>query len=273
MKLLITGSSGYIGSRVLQALPHDVEVMAVRHKDGINKDAIRAFVPDVVLHMATLSTSRWDSEIIDPMLDANIRYGVHLLDAIAGCDTKPYLINIGSFAEYRLGTDNGQKDAYLYTATKSAFRHFVDYYADACGFDYCTLVPYTVYGGQDTAKKLMDYMVESATSEQAVDMTPGEQVLDFIHVDDVVRAIITIITGDKPKRGEELHLGTGRGTRVRDLATMIEQIIGKRLNIRWGGREYRPLDVMRAVAPKSEWLSQRWQATIRLEDGIKQQFA
>ncbi len=254
-------------------------VHVVRHKDGIDAEAIAAFCPDVVLHLATLSTSRFDSEIIDPMLDANIRFGVHLLDALRRVaevkqsrGERLYFINIGSCAEYRIHTEAKPKDAYLDTATKSAFRHFVDFYADACGFDYCTLVPYTVYGGQDTAKKLMDYMVESATSQTPVDMTPGEQILDFIHVDDVVRAIINIVCGDKPESGSELHLGTGIGTRVRDLATLIEQTLGIRLNINFGGREYRPLDVMYAVAPRSEWLAARWQAEVSLQEGIRRQF-
>lgn len=273
MRLLITGSTGYIGSRVLQALPAEVEVLCVKHSEGIDAKAIYAFGPDVVLHLATLSTSRWDTEIIDPMLDANIRYGVHLLDALSELEKKPYFINTGSFAEYRLGLEAGTKDAYLYTATKSAFRHFLDFYADACGFEYCTLVPYTVYGGKDTAKKLMDYMVESATSAEPVAMTPGEQVLDFIHVEDVVRAIVTIIVGDKPANRSELHLGTGVGTRVRDLASLIEKTLGLKLNIAWGGRDYRPLDVMKAVAPQNEWLAERWKAEITIEEGIKRQFA
>ena len=48
-----------------------------------------------------------------------------------------------------------------------------------------TAIPYSVYGGKMTVKRLMDYIKESMDSENPVDMTPGEQILDFIHVNDV----------------------------------------------------------------------------------------
>ncbi len=285
MQILITGATGYIGRRVVRKLSqsHSHNILTINrdvekaksmlafdnctHVTLQDKNAILAFQPEVVLHLATFSTSSSNTEIIAPIIDANITYGVKLLDILTQASSIKMFVNVGTFAEYRLGPDK-QKSAYLYSATKSAFRHFLDFYADAYAFKYITAVPYTVYGGEDTAKKLIDYMVDSIDAPTAVDMTKGEQVLDFIHVDDVVNFFLYIVENHSSRPShEEIHLGTGVGTRVRDLATLIEETHQVRCNINWGGREYRPLDVMRAVAPHNNIA---WKPSISLQQGVQQ---
>lgn len=124
------------------------------------------------------------------MMRANIEFGVLLLDVLSRCPAMKLFVNTGSFAEFRYG--NGDFDAaYLYTASKTAFRSFVDYYSTLSGFKYITAIPYSVYGGKMTVKRLMDYIKESMDAENPIDMTLGEQILDFIHVDDIAGFLFT----------------------------------------------------------------------------------
>lgn len=287
-KVLVTGATGYIGRRVVALLGRmdDVKVLTlsrntekayelmtygnVEHIGAEEWGRVKEYKPDVVLHLATYSTSGDNEEIIEKLIISNIMYGTRLLNALQECRNMLF-VNVGSFAEYRLGQENGFRDAYLYTATKSAFRHIVDYYADKCGFRYVTAVPYTVYGGVDTGKKLIDYMVDSIDSEEPVKMTKGEQVLDFVHVEDVARFFAAMVEHSEViENRHEFHLGTCVGTRVRDLAEIISREIGQKLNIEWGGREYRPLDVMYAVAPHDEYLNRYWKAEISIEEGVNE---
>jgi CDP-paratose synthetase len=292
MKIIITGATGYVGQNFIPkilAIDSSLEIVTINRNVekaanlfpfsqcthlSINElDKIAEFDPEIVYHLATLSTSRNDSEIILPLLAANIEFGVCLLDALKTCKNLRLFVNFGSFAEYRLGPQQ-IKDAYLYTATKSAFRHFVDYYSDFLGFKYLTVVPYTVYGGKDTAKKLMDYIKDSLDAPQPIDMTKGEQILDFIHVQDVVAFLCTILENKEDfvsfNNGEEFHLGTGKGTQVRELAKLIETIYNKKCNINWGGLPYRALDTMHAVAPIAKNIELlNWKTNISIEQGLE----
>lgn len=231
------------------------------------------FKPDMVFHLATLSTSRNDWDIIEPMMSANLTFGVQLLHYVSQCPDLKLFVNIGTFAQYRLGTQQ-ICDAYLYSATKTAFRQFVEYYSQLYGFKYVQLVPYTIYGGKDTAKKLIDYIIEATTSDTPVDMTLGEQVLDFTHVEDVAGFFLHLIRNLNLfagiRNGEEFHVGTGRGTTPRELAAIVEREFGKKCNINWGGRPYRPMDTMYAVAPIAKNLELlKWKAKVSVEEGVK----
>lgn len=294
MKVLLTGITGFVGQNLLPMICKEVpdaEIMTLnipgdldkakemypynncRHILSTDMDAVKIFNPEIVIHLATVTTPRNDTEIIKPMLTANIEFGVLLLDALKDCSALKLFVNTGSFAEYRYGPSQ-INDAYLYTATKSAFRHFVNYYSQLCGFKYITVVPYTIYGGKPTVKRLMDYIIESIDSKESVKMTKGEQILDFTHVSDLADFYTHILKHKELfydlNNGEEFHIGTGKGTSIRELASIIETVYQKKCNILWGGLPYRERDTMHAVAPISKNISLvNWKAKIGIEDGIK----
>lgn len=294
MKILITGVTGFIGQNLLpqiskeypnvqvMTLNRDVEKAAIMYPVALypnivhisvsDKQCIIDFDPEIVIHLAALNTSRNDSEIIKPLIDANIIFGIYLLDALSHCKSLKLFVNTGSFSEYRLNVRHANS-ACLYAATKTAFKTFLAYYADMCDFNYLTAVPYSVYGGNRTLKRMMDFLLESMDSSIPVDMTLGEQVLDFIHIEDISSFYLHVIDNlsvfiDLDK-GEEFYLGTGRGTSIHELSVLMEQISGKHCNINWGACPYRVRDVMYAVAPIAKNVELvGWKAHIDLKEGL-----
>lgn len=292
MRILITGATGFVGMNLMPMLedkcPGAKILLLCRNTtkaqvlfpysncticQSDDWDAVRKFQPEIVLHLASLSTSRNDAEIIPELIHSNIMYGVRLLDALKEDTELRLLVNTGSFAEYRYGSEC-INDAYLYAATKSAFRSFVEYYSQLCSYKYVNVIPYTIYGGKPTVKRLMDYILESMDAQTPVDMTLGEQVLDFTHVDDLCDFYIHLISHQDKlgqiKNGESFHVGTGTGISIRHLATLLEQVYGKSCNINWGGRSYRDRDTMYAVAPIAKNMALlNWKAKISLKEGIE----
>jgi CDP-paratose synthetase len=290
-RLLITGATGFIGQyllpEIIKQFP-EIKILTLNrrmdkatelfpfsqceHTADIPTETIRRFNPEVAFHLATMTTADNSFDIIKPLIEKNITFGVELLSILGDCPAFRLFVNTGSFAEYGSGTEK-ISDAYLYAATKSAFRVFVEYYSRIKGFKYITATPYSVYGGKPTVKRLMDYLIESLNAETPIAMTGGEQILDFIHIRDVVAFYIYILSSpalfDSLPNGEEFHLGTGKGTSIRDLASKIEEISHGKCNIRWGGRSYREQDIMYAVAPtgKNRELI-NWHAGISIREGL-----
>jgi CDP-paratose synthetase len=285
--VLITGATGYVGRHLLPELAQNPNIKLITINRNLQKanelfsalncvhisveelDRIKEFNPEIVFHLAAMVTSRNDNKILNDILNANIFFGVKLLDSLRGCSDLKLFVNTGSFAEYRLGTDKTE-NAYLYTATKTAFKQFVDYYSKLSCYKYIHVVPYTIYGGKDSQKKIMDYIKDSLESETAVKMTKGEQVLDFIHIDDVIAFFMYVVNNvnkfiDLPN-GENLYLGTGKGTSIRELAKIIERKYHKKANIEWGGLAYRDNDVMHAVAPVGKLIELGWKSEYTIEN-------
>ncbi len=296
MKLLLTGATGYLGRYLLEALigtDHEL-ILLVRSADKLKpllektnagitliqtddigwKEKIRSASPEGVIHLAAFLSSADDAQTIDHLIDSNIRFGTQLLDALRGTAVR-FFINTGTFAEYNGKEDKRLQPAYLYAATKTAFRSILDYYQRLSGFKVLHVIPYTIYGRKGDAKKLIDYIYEALDAPAPINMSPGEQVLDLIHIEDVVRFYLLLLKHPEALTDSvsEFHLGTGRGTSPRQLCRILENATGKKANINWGGRPYRDLDTMYAVAPAGALAGRiGWQPLISIEQGIQQDY-
>ncbi|MFS2187015.1 NAD-dependent epimerase/dehydratase family protein [Mucilaginibacter sp. Mucisp84] len=290
MNVLITGSTGFLGKhlvpKVIEAGHHVLELTRDADKSeklfGITTskyvvtddqdaltDALDVFKPEIAIHLASYLTSSDSYVDMKRLLDSNLLYMMRLMDALKTSKLR-FFINTGTFAEYFKG-DANIDPAYLYAATKSASRYFVDYYSKAYGFKAATVIPYTIYGGNDSQKKIIDYIYESIITPEPVNMSPGGQVLDFIHVNDVVDFYLELISNYQSVPGKSVFkVGTGVGHTIKQLAEIIAQKSGTPCNINWGGKSYRPTDVMYAVADTSLQKDLfNWDAKVVLETGVE----
>lgn len=285
MNILITGATGYVGRHLLPLLNKNKLYLVVRDKQkaealfgkdpiyisSSNLSELDGCKIDIVIHLAALVTSRNDSDIVKPIVDTNILFGVQLLDTIHNYLNPRLFINIGTFAEYRNGPmqiDN----AYLYSATKTAFKELLKYYSSLDRYKYVHVIPYTIYGGgKDSQKKVIDFIKSSIESDKPVKMSGGEQILDFINVEDVADFLLYIINNESKVIASDqtdYYLGTGKGTSIKDLAHKIEEKYDAHCNIDWGSLSYRERDVMYAVAPIQPLLNIGWRSKKELEDEL-----
>jgi len=288
--VLVTGGTGFIGQKLVKVLiknQYNVAVIvrdinlakemfgdAVHYIDNKTSQTfklnIQAFSPDIVAHLAAYSTSRDDLEAIESLIESNVLFLSRLLDGLRECDLKLF-INTGSFSEY-YQNDDVLNPAYFYSATKISSRYIIDYFSKVCGFRVINNILYTVYGGQTPHKKVIDYIISSLGSKVPINMTAGEQVLDFVHIDDVVNFYLLLINKatDFDFQYREYNVATGQGSSIKMLSKMIEKQTGQQANINWGAIEYRPRDIMWAVANiQKERDELQWQPLVPLENGVK----
>ncbi|PKV65421.1 nucleoside-diphosphate-sugar epimerase [Polaribacter sp. Hel1_33_96] len=287
-RILITGSTGFVGKHLIPKLienEYDIleitrsisksddffgnKTQKIEVNDANFNQKIKFFKPEIVIHLASYLTSSDEWTDVEKLVDTNILFLSKILDAVKTNELKLF-VNTGTFAEYFKG-DGELLPAYFYAATKTASRAIVDYYANAYDFKQTTVVPYTIYGGVDTQKKIIDLIFDSTNSKEPLQLSLGEQVLDFIHIDDVVNFYLSLIDNiNILPNTSEFKLGTGIGTNLKELAKIVEEVSGEKTNINWGGKPYRKSDVMYAVADQRQNKNiLGWFNKINIEQGVK----
>ena len=191
MNILITGATGFVGRHLIPVLRQEghnlicvvrdeKRAMTLLGKDNItyilNEDLrkIRNYNPECVIHLASYLSSKDDIDTLKTLVDTNILFGTLLLDCLKQCNSLKLFINFGTSTQYRLGPAE-INNAYLYSATKTAFEQLLKYYSDSNHYEYINIIPYTIYGGVDSQKKVIDYIKDSLDSCSSVKMSGGEQ--------------------------------------------------------------------------------------------------
>jgi nucleoside-diphosphate-sugar epimerase len=284
MNIILTGATGYVGNNLLSVLlkQKKYKLFAISRNSCTLPDEVTVILdnydmeeniisakPDIVIHLASYLTSKANLEDIDKLITSNITFGTRILNALNKIQIKSF-INVGSFAEYHYN-DGVLNPTYLYSATKTAFRSILKYYSEVHKFKVVHVIPYTIYGGIDRQKKILDILFEALDANEPVKMSQGYQYLDFIHLKDVVDFFLILIK-ELPKinNNEELHLGTGKAYSLREVATMIESFTGKKINADWGAYPSRDRDTYFACAAIGKLKhSLNWQPKITIEVGLR----
>lgn len=288
MRALVTGGSGFVGSRLTRRLRRDgwhVEVVlrpesaeASIHADGVHRvaasdaEALRAAVehaaPDVVFHLASCFLAEHRPDQVLSLVRSNVEFGALLLEAMDAAGAKR-LVTAGTSWQHFHSAE--YKPVCLYAATKEAFSALLAFYVDARNFEAVTLKLFDTYGPDDPRKKLMHLLERTARTGDPIAFSPGEQVVDLLHIDDATDGFVTAAQRllDGSVRGHEQYaLGSGERLRLRDLIALYEHCCGRQLPIELGARPYRAREVM------MPWLGGKelpgWQPRISLEAGIRE---
>jgi len=286
---LVTGATGFVGGRLARRLLADGwETHAIVRPssnatilrgvlgsgnvyahDGSTVDLIdvlRSVHPDVVFHLASVFVAEHATDDVDPLVQSNILFGTQLLEAmtVAAVST---IVNTGTTWQHYEGREYSPVS--LYAATKQAFQDILQFYCEVRGLRAVTLELPDTYGSGDRRPKLLSVLDRAARTGETLQMSPGEQLLDLLHVDDVVHgyevAADALLAENLPSPSQ-YRLSSGSLVRLRDVVELYREATGHTVNVVWGGRPYRVREVMEPVSPVS--VLPEWQACISLKDGL-----
>lgn len=287
--ILVTGATGYIGSHLLRALQkRDENVYALVRKTSdqstIKIDASRIYVYsgcldemldffndkeiDTVFHLATYQIAEHTKDNVDLYLQANIIMGVHLLEALKANGSKHdrCFINYGTYWQHY--NQESYRAVNLYAATKEAFSRIVDYYTDAFDMRAITLELYDTYGEFDTRNKIINCFLHQ--SENILEMSPGEQKIDLLYIDDVISGSIYALSEAEtlqPGIHKRYCLSTNMQYSIKEVAAIFEKVFNKKLNIVWGGRPYKKREIYYPYRNGVQLPG--WQFKYTLEEGLQ----
>jgi nucleoside-diphosphate-sugar epimerase len=305
-RALITGATSFVGSRLARRLVKsgwrvnalvrsgsdlsklgEARARVVAHAwDGTQKSvsaAVGACSPTDVFHLAVAGGIEHAIADVAATVEANVLLGALLLESLPGAATgaEPRdglvrFVNAGSY--WQFAEDGTVAPVSLHAATKEAFASILQWYQASGRVRSLTLVLHDVHGPADPRGKLIDRLVGALASGEPLDVTPGHQRLDFVHVDDVVEAFVhaadllaegSLASGSNRSgvEGRRFAVRTGRLHSIRELVALLERMGGRKVPVNWGARPYPPRQLMR---PWEGPVLPGWTPRVSLEDGLRE---
>lgn len=235
MKILLTGSEGYIGKnfRINNFLHgHDITYCDKKISDvndpPFNVLDIDNLNVDCIVHLAAISGIKNCEENYDQTIEDNILTTIHLL--------KFYIPIVFASSQSAKEPNN------TYAFTKRVCETLIQ----KSGVPYSILRFANVYGGHDYLKDktsvVANFLNAERKGEPLIVHGNGEQTRDFIHVEDVCEAIYSSLN----PINDIIDIGTGKETRIIDLAKMVSNNILKKPIKNIAGVESNVADIIKS---------------------------
>jgi nucleoside-diphosphate-sugar epimerase len=275
MRALMTGATGYIGTALARHLcaaewnvhallrassdPTQLTASAPditchrldESEDGAAAALVESVRPDCVFHLASRIQGSHAATDIRPLLASNIALGVELLEGLARTnggrqDAPSVLVTAGTY--WAQGAHGDDAPNSFYAASKRAFEAFLPFYARHCNVPCISLLLYDVYGPHDLRGKLIPALIDSALAPEAgtLALSPGDQLLDLVYLDDVVRGFVVAAEGLRSGGIDagRYRLDSGERVSVKGLVAAIEKLVNRAPAVEFGARPYPPNQIM-----------------------------
>lgn len=247
MRILVTGAAGFIGSHVARTLIQEGNTVYAVVREGTRKErlmdiidrihvvpvdlrdaaVVRSLISDIrpecAIHMAWYAVPGKYWMATDNLNCVAMTLSLAQALAEAGCRR---LVAAGTCAEYdwRYGflseAATPCEPHTLYGIAKHGSRLMLEEFCRLSRMEFAWTRFFYVYGPGEQKERLVPSVVLSLLDDGIAKCTHGEQIRDFLHVDDAASAVCAVATSALTG---PVNIGSGQPVRLRKLVETISQ--------------------------------------------------
>jgi nucleoside-diphosphate-sugar epimerase len=264
--IVVTGATGFVGSALIERLAAMGEqVLAIggpRSKRGVQADGIKWLPyedntiitaqlvadaqPTAVVYCANHYVLQHHINDIDPIIDANFRFGCLLLGVLA--ETPMHFVNLSSFFQQQ-GKDGTQPNSF-YAATKQAFTNIVRWFADNSDLQTCDVMLFDTYGPGDERSKLIPGLLNCAMLGETMAIQTPSAEINLCFISDVISGIVDVV---QRRIVGDWSIRAATNTNVFDVVRLTETVTGRKVVNEWGTAESLVSPILETRSPLPEW--------------------
>lgn len=302
-RVLVTGATGFVGSHLVRRLladgaevhalttavtgVHGARLVDIRDRitlhegDLADRRALDALVdrarPTHVLHLGGYTHAGTSWQHVDECVRANVQGTANLLQALAGSGYRRF-VNVGTGDVYGdvgppCREDGPVRPLSPYAATKYAAECLCRVFHEGYGWPIVMLRPFNAYGPGQAADRVIPEVITRAIRGEGIRMTGGRQTREFNFVEDLVDGLVRAASVAGVE-GELFNLGCGEDISIRDVTTLVLDLLGNPATASFGALPERPTE---ARAMRSDSTRAReilgWKPEHSLVDGLEKTIA
>ena len=295
-KLLITGSNGFIGSKLVQIIPQkkfEVHTLSRSMYPGFNKsinqhildmnkyeqvtNLINDIKPQYVIHLAGVATIK--ESVYDYLNTAKSIY-VATINLAEACrlgvrNFKQFLL-AGSSKEYGfIGPINRRiTEAMLllpnnpYGIAKAAAEKYLAYLNENYRFPYTVMRTFTTYGRTDSIDFFIEKTIHDMLENSKVHIIEPNSVHDWVYINDTVNGYLRALD-NKNAIGNAFNLCSGVGYTTLDIVNIIRKFTGSKSKVEIGGKSNAFDPKILVGSNKKAYKLLRWKPRYTIEKGLE----
>jgi nucleoside-diphosphate-sugar epimerase len=283
-EILVTGGTGFIGAPLVQALAgagHRVLLVdrpGTRHGPGqalIEVDllderacerladarpeiaVLGAWCAEPPAYLTSMDNVRWVSSTL-AIVRALLESGCRRVVGLGTCFE--YDTSLGYLRE-----TSTLRPRTLYGVCKAATGSIVGELCAQFGATFAWARIFYQYGPREHPQRLVAATIRALLRGERAPLSSGDQVRDFLHVDDVAAAIATAVLSDAEG---PINIGSGRPITVRELAETIGEVCGRPELLGFGDLPSRPADPPFVCADAGKVRALGWRPRFTPREGV-----
>ena len=293
-KVLVTGGNGFIGSHIVDLLlkkEYQIVVISkvtpsrfVNSRSNIShyridlssfeevENVLRVERPGVICHLASSIPYARESLLHPEKSLQDVIHAINLFEAARKFDVSHIIFssssNVYEDINGPLREDSKKNPLSPLGISKIMVESYIKYLQNTTDIIFTTLRYFNAFGPRQRLSEfsgiIPNAIVKAMKGEEITIFGNGNQIRDFIYVDDIARANLKVI--EHPQSGI-FNVGSGQGTSVKKLIATIEKLIARKMPKIYSESSN---EITNSIADISKMKKTfNWKPRVSIEQGLK----
>ena len=239
--ILVTGATGFVGGHLVNELSQQERGLVLVSRQGANSTipldlTCRQEVGKVISNLNITTVIHLASGVrsiqSNTDIDQEISMAINVISTLKPPCRFIYLSTADEYASspYPISEEAELNPTNLYAKAKLRTREQLEMVAKNMEVELIVLRPFLVYGLRQPEHMIIAQLLSSISNKNKFVYTKRKKIRDYVHVSDVVKAIVMLIDC-KENVGGTYNIGTGVGTSLSEVVRMVESDIGNVINV------------------------------------------
>ena len=283
-KILITGHTGFIGQHMVEVLKQKYEIIGVSRKNtgikikNLKKDVRKITMKDIpeeidcIIHLASLTDVQYCQQNPLECFDVNITGTQNVLEIARQKKSKFIFMSsshvYGIPKKLPISENNQTNPMSTYSHSKVIGEMLCNAYSKNYDLDISIARIFSVYGAHSPQHQVITKILNHLIFQKKLQLGNLFPKRDFIHIQDVISAIITLV---KQTNGFNIYnIGTGKSSSINEVMSILTEITKKNIQIETDITKINNNEIKEIRSDSSKIMSLDWKPKFDLSKGLRQ---